>query len=679
MYSNLAVKTHTQLIGHNFPELASFIQDHYDKYGLKDTITCCARLADYVIAAHNETGGFEYDNHSESALLFHGQGHTVLQLLKLDGSAHALEQALQVLRFLKRFGYPDDTSDFAGIMDINHAHMVEQERVCSSYNSSVINPLVPMRYRYFDTYAWNAGYSIPGRLSWDILPELPHHEWNLSYMERTLLDYASALLNDVLTQVANDMDWYDAHFSNGVSYEKDSTYAQKVTRLTQYMSFAYDPMYPFMYTYYCKDTRKPHAARLSAVPKDYKSKRIVAPEPTFINFKGRVFRRALERFFDTLDNVVPYDDQTVQQARIMDGSLAHYWNGLGFCSIDLSGASDSIPAWQLMYAAPKFYEDFLKWIRAATLDVGRTTFTSYILLTSGNAITWIFESLWFLCLCLAGMAWQDLITGRYKTYRVSSFTQILHRYSGKIGVYGDDIACDSEYYDAIISTFSILGYTVNTRKSFSGYFAESCGCDSYKGVEVTSIYWPRTTLKWNPKASWRKGDNAQAIASLCSLQHRLYGDYPEAAHVVEEHVLRLAPSMTYSRPGTPSDDLWGTKLARLVPAPSDVKIPSEKLSLPPAEDQAVTLTQAWTRHVHKKLMTRLPSATSPLMPDIPRDTQMYLYVRWLRARAYNPNPESSYPCFTWINGVRYDSILDSFRASDTILTDGEVSYEDTRE
>lgn len=55
-------------------------------------------------------------------------------------------------------------------------------------------------------------------------------------------------------------------------------------------------------------------------------------------------------------------------------------------------------------------------------------------------------------------------------------------------VYGDDIIVHVDYAQLAIDTLVTYGLKVNSAKSYlGGPFAESCGCDAYRGVEVTPV------------------------------------------------------------------------------------------------------------------------------------------------------------------------------------------------
>jgi hypothetical protein len=60
---------------------------------------------------------------------------------------------------------------------------------------------------------------------------------------------------------------------------------------------------------------------------------------------------------------------------------------------------------------------------------------------------------------------------------------------GNFAVFGDDIIVDSRVYSRICKMLNVLGFAVNTNKSFNeGLFRESCGHDYYCGQNVRGVY-----------------------------------------------------------------------------------------------------------------------------------------------------------------------------------------------
>jgi hypothetical protein len=61
---------------------------------------------------------------------------------------------------------------------------------------------------------------------------------------------------------------------------------------------------------------------------------------------------------------------------------------------------------------------------------------------------------------------------------------------GSVAVFGDDLVVPVDCRELLVETLEVLHFKVNIHKSFWGAnFRESCGVDSFRGVDVTPVYW----------------------------------------------------------------------------------------------------------------------------------------------------------------------------------------------
>jgi hypothetical protein len=61
---------------------------------------------------------------------------------------------------------------------------------------------------------------------------------------------------------------------------------------------------------------------------------------------------------------------------------------------------------------------------------------------------------------------------------------------GSVAVFGDDLVVPVDCRELLVETLEVLHFKVNVHKSFWGAnFRESCGVDSFRGVDVTPVYW----------------------------------------------------------------------------------------------------------------------------------------------------------------------------------------------
>jgi hypothetical protein len=99
----------------------------------------------------------------------------------------------------------------------------------------------------------------------------------------------------------------------------------------------------------------------------------------------------------------------------------------------------------------------------------------------GNACTFPVESLLFMSVCLAVIL---TVRKREVTRRE------LRRLVGQVAIFGDDIVIPEDSRELLYDALRVLDFKVNTDKSFwTGKFRESCGVDSFRGSNVTPVYW----------------------------------------------------------------------------------------------------------------------------------------------------------------------------------------------
>lgn len=204
--------------------------------------------------------------------------------------------------------------------------------------------------------------------------------------------------------------------------------------------------------------------RIVTVPKNAKTDRIIAIEPTMNGFIqkgiGGLIRSKLKRVG------IDLDDQRINQgfARVgsLDGSVS---------TIDLKSASDTV-AMQLV--EDLFPSDWVRAIKQARSPVGilpsGEVVTYQKVSSMGNGYTFELESSIFWALG-------------------SAVLDVFHSKDRRFSVYGDDLIFPSAVTHSYIWILNYCGFSVNTKKTFfEGAFRESCGKHYYRGTDVTPIY-----------------------------------------------------------------------------------------------------------------------------------------------------------------------------------------------
>lgn len=201
--------------------------------------------------------------------------------------------------------------------------------------------------------------------------------------------------------------------------------------------------------------------RMSFVPKDSATDRVISIEPTFNLFiqkgVGHYIRKRLRGFGIDLD----------LQSRNQE--LARIAQERGLATIDLSSASDSICAELVKLLLPLDWWLFLDTIRSKETFLNKKDGWKRLHKWSsmGNGFTFELETLLFWAL-----APEETVT---------------------LSVYGDDMICDQTHAQQYITILESCGFTVNKAKSFtSGRFFESCGKHFFDGIEVTPCYQKET-------------------------------------------------------------------------------------------------------------------------------------------------------------------------------------------
>jgi len=247
--------------------------------------------------------------------------------------------------------------------------------------------------------------------------------------------------------------------------------------------------------------------RVITVPKTLKTPRIIAIEPTAMQYTQQAILQCLVTEMGCDDNAsqfVEFSSQVPNQALAKLGS-----SDLSLATLDLSEASDRVSN-QHVRAMLKNYGSLFRAVdscRSRKADIpgfGVKRLAKFA--SMGSALCFPFEALVFCTVVFLGI--QKALNRPLTKKDITSFY-------GRVRVYGDDIIVPVEYVDSVVSELEAFGFQVNRNKSFwTGKFRESCGKEYYDGHDV-SISRVRTVLPLHRQ-------NAQEIASTVSLRNRFY-------------------------------------------------------------------------------------------------------------------------------------------------------------
>jgi len=268
-------------------------------------------------------------------------------------------------------------------------------------------------------------------------------------------------------------------------------------------------------------------ARVISVPKTLKTPRIIAIEPTCMQYMQQGLMELMVKYLESdnrVQDMVGFTDQEPNQLLACEGSLSGE-----LATLDLSEASDRVSlrlVWTMLYNYGHFLEAVLA-TRSSRADVpgqGVSLLTKFA--SMGSALTFPMEECVFLTCIFYGIQSE---LGRPLT------TRDIESYVGKVRVYADDLIVPVEFVPSVVSALELFGFKVNHNKSFwTGKFRESCGKEYYDGHEV-GIFRVRRVLP-------SQRSDVSELVSLVSLRNLAYeAGYWGTARYLDPIIERLIP------------------------------------------------------------------------------------------------------------------------------------------
>lgn len=258
--------------------------------------------------------------------------------------------------------------------------------------------------------------------------------------------------------------------------------------------------------------------RVVAVPKTQKSPRIIAIEPTCMQYMQQAVAGLITESIVKDDRIVAgafigFQSQLANRRMAEEGSVTG-----ALATLDLSEASDRVSNLlvnEMLFRWPLTREavEVTRSVRADVQGEGVIPLAKFA--SMGSALTFPIEAMVFLTCVFVGLQWEH-------GYR---FTQEdVRSFLGRVQIYGDDIIVPTEHAPSVILALEAFGLKVNKDKSFwTGKFRESCGREFYDGHDVSVVKVRKVVSDQAGRLSFPTSlKHVAEIESYVALRNRFY-------------------------------------------------------------------------------------------------------------------------------------------------------------
>ena len=219
--------------------------------------------------------------------------------------------------------------------------------------------------------------------------------------------------------------------------------------------------------------------RVITVPKTLKTPRIIAIEPTAMQYAQQSLMAPIVEGIESSDSLSPFigfSDQEPNRALAREGSLTGK-----LATLDLSEASDRVSNQhvRLLLRHHPHLRGAVEACRSRKADVDGKTIRLAKFASMGSALCFPFEAMVFTTIVFLAIS---------KELNRPMTANLLKEMRGQVRIYGDDIIVPVDMMGPVSRMLEAFGLQVNTGKSFgTGKFRESCGGDYYDGVRITPV------------------------------------------------------------------------------------------------------------------------------------------------------------------------------------------------
>lgn len=292
--------------------------------------------------------------------------------------------------------------------------------------------------------------------------------------------------------------------------------------------------------------------RVTSVPKTLKTPRIIAIEPTCMQYAQQALLKPMVELLESDDlsphgfdhnvacGMIGFSDQNPNRNLAMLGSRDSQ-----LATLDLSEASDRV---SLMHVHALFNGE--KWPHLLELVLAARSRTASVpgwgivplakYASMGSALCFPVEAMVFLTLVFLGIE-RSMDTTLTRS-KIRSFRE-------RVRVYGDDIIVPVDAVNHVVDTLEANALKVNRSKSFwNGKFRESCGGDYYDGNWVTPVRLRRDLPT--------DVTHAKELTSLVAFRNELYqAGYWKTCQTLDRVLTRLTKG--HFPPIKPESNLLG--------------------------------------------------------------------------------------------------------------------------
>jgi hypothetical protein len=220
--------------------------------------------------------------------------------------------------------------------------------------------------------------------------------------------------------------------------------------------------------------------KVISVPKTLKTPRIIAVEPTCMQYAQQAISESLVEAIeqdDICSKLVGFSDQEPNRQLAREGSLER-----NLATLDLSEASDRVSN-QLVRDMLKFFPHFAEGVdasRSRKADIpGHGVKRLAKFASMGSALCFPIEAIVFTTIIFMALEKEQ---GHQLT------RSAIRSWTNQVQVYGDDIIVPVGIVHRVVEMLSAFGLKVNLNKSFwTGRFRESCGQEFYDGNDVSVV------------------------------------------------------------------------------------------------------------------------------------------------------------------------------------------------